>query len=81
MLLYPSLARAKVRRSWAGLRPITPDALPIVGADPSLRGLWYATGYGRNGILLAGLTGMLLRQLMAGETPAMDLQPFAPDRF
>jgi glycine/D-amino acid oxidase-like deaminating enzyme len=81
MLLYPSLARAKVRRSWAGLRPITPDGLPIIGADPLLRGLWYATGYGRNGILLAGLTGMLLRQLMDSQAPALDLQPFAADRF
>jgi glycine oxidase len=81
MLLYPGLARAKVRRSWAGLRPITPDGLPIIGADPLLRGLWYATGYGRNGILLAGFVGVLLRQLMDGETPAMDVRAFAPDRF
>jgi glycine oxidase len=81
MLLYPSLARGKVRRSWAGLRPITPDGLPIIGADPLVRGLWYATGYGRNGILLAGLIGMLLRQLMDGEIPAMDLRSFAADRF
>jgi len=81
MLLYPSLVRAKVRRTWAGLRPITPDGLPIIGADTLLRGLWYATGYGRNGILLAGLTGVLLRQLMDGEAPAMDLRSFAPDRF
>ena len=81
MLLCPSLARAKVRRSWAGLRPITPDGLPIIGADPLLRGLWYATGYGRNGILLAGLTGVLVRQLMDGEAPVQDLRAFAPDRF
>ncbi|HEY0351726.1 MAG TPA: glycine oxidase ThiO, partial [Gemmatimonadales bacterium] len=56
--LCPALIRAKVRRSWAGLRPMTPDGLPVIGEDPSLPGLWYATGHGRNGILLAGITGL-----------------------
>jgi glycine/D-amino acid oxidase-like deaminating enzyme len=60
---------------------MTPDGLPIIGAEPRLQGLWYATGHGRNGILLAGLTGLLMRQLLEGETPVEDLEPFAPDRF
>src|SRR5207245_1321836 len=46
-------------RTWAGLRPITPDGRPIVGPDPDVRGLWYATGHGRNGVLLAGLPGTI----------------------
>jgi glycine oxidase len=79
--LCPSLLRAKLRRSWAGLRPVTPDGLPIIGAEPELQGLWYATGHGRNGILLAGLTGALVRQLMDGERPSLDLVPFSPQRF
>jgi glycine oxidase len=79
--LCPALIRAKVRRSWAGLRPMTPDGLPVIGAEPGLPGLWYATGHGRNGILLAGLTGALIRQLLAGEQPAQDLTPFTPTRF
>lgn len=79
--LCPALDRAEVRRTWAGLRPMTPDGLPIIGAEPRLQGLWYATGHGRNGILLAGLTGMLLAQLLAGEPPAEDLGPFSPERF
>ncbi len=54
MALCPSLLRAKVRRTWAGLRPMTPDGLPIIGPEPLVQGLWYATGHGRNGILLAG---------------------------
>ena len=77
MLLSPSLIRAKVRRTWAGLRPMTPDGLPIIGREPTMRGLWYATGHGRNGILLAGITGVLLRQLMDGEPPGVGLQAFA----
>lgn len=81
MLLYPSLIRAKVRRTWAGLRPMTPDGLPIIGAEPTTSGLWYATGHGRNGILLAGITGVLVRQLVDREVPGVGLQAFAADRF
>jgi glycine oxidase len=78
--LCPALAD-DVRRSWAGLRPITPDGLPIIGADPEVCGLWHATGHGRNGILLAGLTGVLVAQLLAGRATTHDLTPFSPTRF
>lgn len=81
MSLCPGLVRAKVRRTWAGLRPMTPDGLPILGPEPKLEGLWYATGHGRNGILLAGITGLLLRQLMGGEQPEYELQAFSAERF
>ena len=81
MLLYPNLIRAKVRRTWAGLRPVTPDGLPIIGGEPLLDGLWYATGHGRNGILLAGITGVLIRQLLDGKQPVMDVQALSPTRF
>ena len=79
--LCPSLDRAEVRRTWSGLRPVTPDGLPILGAEPRVQGLWYATGHGRNGILLAGLTGLLVKQLLSGEPAAEDLAPFSPARF
>jgi glycine oxidase len=79
--LCPGLIRAKIRRTWAGLRPMTPDGLPIIGSEPRLPGLWYATGHGRNGILLAGLTGLLVRRLIEGEKPSLDLTAFAPERF
>ncbi|HEY3012325.1 MAG TPA: glycine oxidase ThiO [Gemmatimonadales bacterium] len=81
LALCPGLIRAKLRRSWAGLRPMTPDGLPIIGRDPDLRGLWYATGHGRNGILLAGLTGVLIAQLINGQRPSLDLHRFRPERF
>jgi glycine oxidase len=70
-----------ILRSWSGLRPVTPDGLPVLGGEPRLGGLWYATGHGRNGILLAGLTGLLIRQLLDGERPAEDLSSFTADRF
>jgi glycine oxidase len=80
MALCPGLVRAKLRRTWAGLRPVTPDGLPIVGAEPRLPGLWYATGHGRNGILLAGITGVLIRQMLDGVNP-VDARALAPTRF
>src|SRR5438445_6942017 len=54
---------------WAGLRPGTPDGRPILGSDPDVQHLWYATGHGRNGVLLASLTGEITGDLLArGET-------------
>jgi glycine oxidase len=80
-LLAPSLANLEVRRSWAGLRPMTPDGLPILGPEPRLRGLWYAAGHGRSGILLAGISALLLRLMLTGQRPTEDLTPLRPDRF
>jgi len=81
-LICPSLARAPVTRTWSGLRPVSADGLPFLGRDPALGGLWYATGHGRNGILLSGITGVLIRQLIVGEpTVIEDLSAFDPGRF
>lgn len=79
--IYPPLAALEVRRRWAGLRPVTPDGLPILGPDPCVRGLWYATGHGRHGILLAPISAAVLAGMMDGRTPAEDLSPFRPGRF
>lgn len=79
--LCPTLTSASVKRTWAGLRPVTPDGLPIIGAEPRLPGLWYATGHGRNGILLAGITGVIIRQLIAGEPTVEEIDAYAPARF
>jgi glycine oxidase len=79
--LCPALARQDVTRTWAGLRPMTPDGLPILGPEPTARGLWYATGHGRNGILLAGITGVILTRMLAGETGIEHTAPLRPERF
>jgi glycine oxidase len=81
LALCPGLIRSKVRRTWAGLRPVTADGLPVIGPEPMLQGLWYATGHGRNGILLAGITGMIIAQLIAGEQPCQDVGAFSATRF
>lgn len=79
--LVPALAGLPSLRSWAGLRPLTPDGRPLLGADPDTAGLWYATGHGRNGILLAALTGEIIGGLLAGDPSEIDLTPFGVARF
>lgn len=74
------VARAPVVERWAGLRPGTPDSLPVVGPEPELEGLLYATGHYRNGILLAPLTADCLAALATGRPPPVELTAFAPDR-
>jgi glycine oxidase len=77
----PSLADAPLAGAWAGLRPGTPDELPILGPDPEVEGLVYATGHFRNGILLAPITAEIVADVIAGRTPSQPLAPFRPERF
>ena len=79
--LSPSLASAPLLSHWAGLRPLSPDGLPILGPDPDVPALVYACGHGRNGILLAPITGESIGALVAGEAPDADLSPFSIARF
>ncbi len=76
----PSLEDAEIVDTWAGIRPGTPDDLPLMGPT-SQPGVWAATGHFRNGILLAPITGELMAQaVMEGVSPA-PLVPFLPNRF
>jgi len=82
--LYPALRDAPIQRAWAGLRPCTPDGKPILGQDAVYPNLWYATGHGRNGILLAPITGEVVAHLLQGypsEQLEIDLTPLRPSRF
>lgn len=79
--LCPVLSSLELRRTWSGLRPMTPDGRPIIGVEPALEGLILATGHGRNGILLAAITGVLVRQLAGGEPIEEDLTAVTPERF
>ncbi len=79
--IVPALSSLGVDRRWAGLRPGTPDGLPIFGAEPNASGLWYATGAGRNGILLAGILAVSLCHLMAGEASFEGIEALRPGRF
>jgi len=75
------LAGSEPSRAWAGLRPGTPDGLPILGREPRCEGLWYATGHGRHGVLLAGITGVVLTHMMSGEATLESATTFGPERF
>lgn len=79
--ICPALARARLLNPWAGLRPVTPDHQPIIGADPAVPALLYACGHARNGVLLAPLTGECIAALAAGEPPPVDISAFAISRF
>lgn len=77
----PALGEAAVVETWSGHRPGTPDGWPILGADPEVQGLVYATGHYRNGILLTPVTARVIADLLEGVVPAIDLSTFAPARF
>jgi glycine oxidase len=78
--LVPSLRSAKIHEDWAGLRPGTLDHLPIMGETPTL-GYFAATGHYRDGILLTPITAKLMAQVVTGEKPEFDINPFSPLRF
>ncbi len=77
----PALAGVTVKRAWAGLRPGTPDELPILGPDPRVPNLVYATGGFRTGIVAAPLTGDVVAANVLGEAHAVSIEPFLPSRF
>lgn len=78
--LVPDLANAEIVETWAGLRPATPDNLPILGST-DVEGLFIATGHYRNGILLAPVTAKLARDWILTKTVNADAGVFSPLRF
>jgi len=76
----PDLAAAPARVVQACHRPATADGLPAIGPWPDGRGAWIATGHNVWGILNAPATGEALAAAITGETPPVDLAPFAPTR-
>jgi glycine oxidase len=79
--IIPAFGALTPRRHWAGLRPMTPDLLPIIGSDAQAPALLYACGHSRNGVLFAPLTGDIIGALIAGEDPPVDITPFRVTRF
>lgn len=77
--VLPGLA-GTVNREWLGFRPSTPDSLPVIGPTP-VPGAFLAFGHGHLGMTLGPITGQLVRDLVLGRTPAVDLKPYRADRF
>ncbi len=78
--LVPKLADAKILEDWAGLRPGTPDGLPILGAT-EIPGYFVATGHFRDGILLAPITAQIMADVIEFRNPEYDLRAFSLARF
>ena len=76
----PELASAPVTATWTGLRPGSPDDLPLIGATGT-PGVFVASGHFRNGILLAPMTAQIMANLVMGKPPGTDISSFSPLRF
>jgi glycine oxidase len=79
--MCPALGALARQGAWAGLRPVTPDLLPIIGRDPEQAHLVYACGHSRNGVLLAPVTGDAVGDLLSARPVAWDLRAFRVERF
>lgn len=78
--LVPALAQARMLEAWAGLRPGSPDNLPLLGATRT-PGYFVAAGHFRDGILLAPITAQVMAEMITGGKPGYDLSAFSPARF
>jgi glycine oxidase len=79
--ILPAFATAPMLSTWAGLRPMTRDGLPIIGPDAEVPAVVYACGHGRNGVLLAPMTGLLAAAVVAGAPQPTGAEAFSPLRF
>lgn len=81
LTLAPGLSDATFVEVRVGLRPVAVDDTPILGRVPGSDNAFVATGHGANGLLLGPLSARLMTELVAGESPRLDLGPFGPERF
>jgi D-amino-acid dehydrogenase len=81
--LLPQLSHSDVGHAdrWMGRRPSLPDSRPVIGRSPRFANAVLAFGHAHVGLTSAAMTGRLVAQLLTGESPSIDLSPFAPDRF
>jgi D-amino-acid dehydrogenase len=78
--MFPG-ARATDSTRWMGRRPSMPDSLPVIGASKKQNNVYYAFGHGHLGLCAGAPTARLVADLIGGRKPAIDLAPFAVDRF
>ncbi|TVP89936.1 MAG: FAD-dependent oxidoreductase [Pseudomonadaceae bacterium] len=78
--LLPALAEREPVMQWAGLRPGSPEGIPLIGEVPALPGLWLNCGHFRNGLVLAPAACRLLTDLMLQQAPIIAPEPYAPER-
>ncbi|HRJ76118.1 MAG TPA: FAD-binding oxidoreductase, partial [Anaerolineales bacterium] len=71
----------KMIDSWAGLRPVTPDGIPIIGKSPLHTNLIVATGHAMVGLTMGPATGQLVSELVNGKETTIDVNAFRLERF
>jgi D-amino-acid dehydrogenase len=77
----PGLANASIGEIRVGLRPSTPDSMPVLGRLPGARNVYLATGHGATGLQVGPYSGKLVADLALGQATEVDLDPFAISRF
>ena len=75
------IGEGRVIGVWRGIRPCTPDGLPILGRSGRIQNAVFATGHAMKGLHLAPETGRVISRVVLGEDPGRDLSAFSPDRF
>jgi glycine oxidase len=81
MSISAYVAEADVKRMLAGVRPRTPDGLPIIGPIPGWEGVSIAAGHNSNGLLLSPITGQIITSQLTGQPTPIDQTPYLPSRF
>lgn len=79
--VFPEFKKMKIIRTFAGLRPYTPDGLPVMGPVPEISGLYLNTGHEGDGIAVAPISGKLLSEEILDDKVSMSLEPFSFSRF
>jgi glycine/D-amino acid oxidase-like deaminating enzyme len=79
--LFPCLAQMNIVRAWTGMRPASPDGLPLIGFHPGRPGVWLACGHEGLGVTTAFGSARLLADQLLGRASAIDGAPYAPARF
>jgi glycine oxidase len=74
--MLPGLRDATPVRQWAGLRPGSPEGVPLMGKVPGYTNLWLCAGHFRNGLVLSPASTQLMADLLLQRTPALDAAPY-----
>lgn len=81
MKSIPALKDMNIKRCWAGLRPGSPDELPILGPMPGIKGYLNACGHFRTGMLTSAITGRIINEIVRELPTCIDIEPFSYQRF
>lgn len=78
---FPALAGVKLAEAWAGMIDVTPDAVPTLGEDAAVKGLYIVTGLSGHGFGIGPAIGRIMADVVSGRSPGHDLTRFRPERF